>query len=110
MKKIDVTGIERQMKKQNKIAEKYNALELKARDRVDITLEEYSQMKKNIANMSEELRYYSNFINELSIKIKLDPQILLNAEIKEVETMRSPLSYKTSLGIIFELPDNYREK
>lgn len=103
--KIDTSGIEYQMKRKNDLQEKQNIILNQTKDRVDISLIEYETLKEDLKKTKEELDFYRNFYNDLAIKIKQYPEILLNSKVVKSEIERVPRTMNSRLYVVWEIED-----
>lgn len=101
--KIDTSRIAREMERKNDIEEEQNEILNKTRDRVDISLNEYENLKEELKNIKELLGTYQNFINDLGIKIQADPNRLLDYKLVKSEIERNPMTMSNYLYLVFEI-------
>lgn len=102
---IDTTEIAREMERKNDIEEKQNEILNKTRDRVDVSLYEYENIKKELKDTKELLESYERFINSLARKIQANPENLLQYKLVKSETERKPMTMSNYLYLIFEIKD-----
>lgn len=102
---IDTTKIAKEMERKNDIEEKQNEILNKTRDRVDVSLNEYENIKKELKDTKELLESYQNFINSLATKIQVNPESLLQYKLVKSETERKPLTMSNYLYLVFEICD-----
>lgn len=102
---IDTTEIAKEMERKNDIEEKQNEILNKTRDRVDVSLNEYENIKKELKDTKELLGSYQNFINDLATKIQANPERLLQYKLVKSETERKPLTMSNYLYLVFEICD-----
>ena len=100
--KIDMSGIEYQMKRKNDIQERQNIAINNTRDRVDISLNEYESLKAELKTKTELLNSYTKFITDLAKSIKQNPEILLRGEIITSEFVRMLYTMNNRLLVIWE--------
>ena len=100
--KIDMSGIEYQMKRKNDIQERQNIAINNTRDRVDISLNEYESLKAELKTKTELLNSYTKFITDLAKSIKQNPEILLKGEIITSEFVRMLYTMNNRLLVIWE--------
>ena len=100
--KIDMSGIEYQMKRKNDIQERQNIVINNTRDRVDISLNEYESLKAELKTKTELLNSYTKFITDLAKSIKQNPEILLKGEIITSEFVRMPYTMNNRLLVVWE--------
>lgn len=103
--KIDTSGIEYQMKRKNDIQEQQNVVINNTKDRVDISLREYEDLKNEIKAKTELLNKYDEFITELSKNIKQSPEILLKGKVLKSEFERVPYNMSNILYVVWEFKD-----
>lgn len=101
--KMDLTNFNREIRHLNKTMKENCEKEIAAKNRVNISLEEYESMKEEIKSLKEEIKSNARFVKELGMKIKRDPNILFNSEILDVEIQRNPERYSTILRVAFEI-------
>ena len=102
---IDTTKIAEEMERKNDIEEKQNEILNKTRDRVDVSLNEYENIKKELKDTKGLLESYQNFINDLAIKIQANPESLLKYKLVKSETERKPMTMSNYLYLVFEICD-----
>ena len=103
--KIDMSGIEYQMKRKNDIQEQQNIIINNTKDRVDISLREYEDLKNELKSKTELLNKYDEFITELAKSIKLSPEILLKGKVVKSEFERVPYTMGHNLYVVWEYKD-----
>lgn len=105
--KVDLAPLTRKIEKFTNTMEENNRKEINARNRVDISLDEYETMKEKIKELDNELNDYRKFVAELGRKINMDPKILLDSKILDVEVQRNPMNFNNIIRIIFEVDKKY---
>jgi hypothetical protein len=103
--KIDMSGIEYQMKRKNDIQKQQNIIINNTKDRVDISLREYEDLKNELKSKTELLNKYDEFITELAKSIKLSPEILLKGKVVKSEFERVPYTMSHNLYVVWEYKD-----
>ena len=103
--KVNMAGIEREMKRKNDIEEKQNLLLNISRDRVDISLNEYERLKSQVKKQEELINNYSRFFSDLGRMIKQSPDILLKGEVIKSEYERVSSTMSSRLYVVFEYKD-----
>lgn len=103
--RIDISKIGYEMKRKNDIQEAQNIVLNNTRDRVDISLIEYETLKEDLKTTKEELEIYKKFHNDLAIKIKQCPEILLNSRVVKSEIERVPMTMSNNLYVVWEIED-----
>ncbi len=103
--KIDMSGIEYQMKRKNDIQEQQNFVINDTKNRVDISLREYEDLKKELKAKTELLKKYDDFISNLAQNIQQSPEILLKGKV--VKSSLERVSYKRNynLYVVWEFDD-----
>ena len=107
--KIDMSGIEYQMRRQNDIQEQQNIVINNTKDRVDISLTEYEKLKTELKTKTELLNKYTEFIKELAKNIKQSPKILLKGKVVKSEFKMDPYTLTHKLYVVWEFEDNEGE-
>lgn len=107
---IDTSGIEFQIKRANDIEEKQNSIINNTKDRVDISLREYEELKNEIKAKTELLKQYDEFITDLAKSIKQSPSILLKGKVVKSEFERVPYSLGNRLYVVWEFEDKDLDK
>lgn len=102
---IDTSGIESQMRRANDIEEKQNSIINNTKDRVDISLREYEELRNEIKAKTGLLKQYEEFIIELAKSIKQNPYILLKGKVVKSEFERVPYSLGNRLYVVWEFED-----
>lgn len=100
--KIDMSGVEYQMKRKNDIQEHQNIVINNTKDRVDISLREYEELKNELKEKTELLKKYDEFISELAINIKQSPEILLKGKVVKSGFEKKPYTMNYNLYIVWE--------
>lgn len=103
--KIDMSGIEYQMKRKNEIQEQQNIIINNTKDRVDISLRKYEDLKTELKSKTELLNKYDEFITELAKNIKQSPEILLKGKVIKSEFERVPYTMSERLYVVWEFED-----
>ncbi len=103
--KIDTSSIEYQMKRKNDIQEQQNVVINNTKDRVDISLREYEDLKNELKAKTELLNKYDAFITELAKNIKQSPEILLKGKVLKSEFERVPYNMSNNLYVVWEFKD-----
>lgn len=103
--KIDTSGIAYQMKRGNDIQEQQNIIINNTKDRVDISLREYEDLKAELKSKTELLNKYDEFIIELAKSIKQSPEILLKGKVVKSEFERVPYTMSYNLYVVWEFED-----
>lgn len=104
---LDLSKFNRKIKDLNDTMKENSEKEIAARNRVDISLEEYESMKEEIKRLKEYNQHYGEFVTKLGVKLKRDPKILLEAELLDVEVQRNPERYNSILRVTFEVDRKY---
>lgn len=107
---ITTSGIEYQMRRANDIEEKQNSIINNTKDRVDISLREYEELKNEIKAKTELLKLYDEFITDLAKNIKQSPSILLKGKVVKSEFERVPYSLGDRLYVVWEFEDKDLDK
>jgi len=103
--KIDMSGVEYQMRRKNDIQEQQNIVINNTKDRVDISLREYEELKNELKSKTELLNKYKEFISELAKSIKQSPEILLKGKVIKSEFERVPYTMSQNLYVVWEFED-----
>jgi len=103
--KVDMSGVEYQMKRKNDIQEQQNIVINNTKDRVDISLREYEDLKNELKSKTELLNKYDEFIIELAKNIKQSPEILLKGKVVKSEFERVPYTMSERLYVVWEFED-----
>jgi hypothetical protein len=93
------------MKRKNDIQKRQNIVINNTRDRVDISLTEYEELKNELKSKTELLNKYNEFIIELAKNIKQSPEILLNGKVVKSKFERVPYTMSNNLYVIWEFKD-----
>ncbi len=101
--KNDNTSLINELKRKNDIEQEYLLLSEQTKDRVNISLSEYENLKNKLKNTIDSLNCYENFIDDLSKKLMIVPELLLKSNIIENKVRRNVLTMKDELYVIFEL-------
>lgn len=104
--KIDTTRIDYELKRKNDIQEQQNVVINNTKDRVDISLREYENLKKELNVKTELLNKYDEFITKLAKNIKQSPEILLKGKVLKSEFERVPYTMSERLYIVWEFKDS----
>lgn len=91
------------LNEQNKILKENAEKDIKARDRVNITLEEYERLKKENKDIKELLNIYQEFYTKFGKMLHLEPKKILNSKLVKVERRNSMESLNDLLHIVFEI-------
>jgi hypothetical protein len=86
----------------NTLKDIYEA-EIKSKDRVDITLEEYERLKSDLSRYQERCRKMSAEIMQLGIPYEIVDK--LDTDSIDVTTCQDPVSFKTMFRIMFTVDD-----
>lgn len=105
--KLDMSKFNRKIQDLNDTMNENCEKEIAARNRVDISLEEYETMKEKIKELDNDLNCYRSFVSELGKKMNIDPKILLDSKILDVEVQRNPMNFNNIIRIIFETDKKY---
>lgn len=83
--------------------EKQNNIANKTRNRANISLSEYENLKKDLEKSKNILNLYENFYHNLGKKLKMDPHKLLDLDLVDIKIFRNPVTLKTIIDIEFEM-------
>ena len=83
--------------------ESISQTEIKSKDRVDITLEEYERLKSGLCKYEERCRKMSAEIMRLGIPYEIIDK--LDTDSIDVTTCQDPVSFKTMFRITFTVDD-----
>ena len=91
------------IKEHNKIIKENTELEIKARDRVDLSLEEYSQLVKENDTLKNKLQSYDKLLNDIGKHIGMDPKILLNCKVTKLDEINNANTYEKQFVLGFSI-------
>ena len=91
------------LREQTRSAEELSEKEIKSKDRVDITLEEYESMKERIKELEADNRYYKQVCSQFNIP----DNIRINPETMTLDSFYNPESMTTDYMIRFRA-ENWR--
>lgn len=75
------------------------------KNRVDISLREYEELKTELKEKTELLKKYDEFISDLAENIQQRPEILLKGKVVKSEIERLPYKMSYNLYVVFEFED-----
>lgn len=101
--KINTTGIEYQMRRKNDIQEQQNLILNNTKDRVDISLKEYESLKEELKKTKSILLAHENFLKDLALTIKQEPDVLLKSKVVKSEFERKPMTNSYNLYVLWEI-------
>lgn len=103
--KTDNSGVEYEMKKRNDILKQ----ELENKNRVDISLQEYTKMVEENKSLKEIKVIHERFLKELGNKLQIDSDVLLKSKNLKVEVSKNHFRMSNIYHIQFEVEDrDYR--
>lgn len=104
--KTDTSIIEAQLRKHNDIQEEQNKIVNNTRDRVNISLKEYEELKEDLYRTKQLLNSYEEFVRDLAKGIKHSPEILLKAKVIKSEMERVPYKMNNyNIYVVWEIDD-----
>lgn len=103
--KVDMSGVEYQMKRKNDIQEQQNKVINNTKDRVDISLKEYENLKKELELKTKKLNKYEEFVSDLANNIKIRPDVLLKGKAVDNYIERSPHDFSYNLYVEWKFED-----
>lgn len=101
---MDTSSINANISKHNRIIKESHENDIKARDRVDIQLSEYTEMKDKIKKQDTIINSYETLYKKLAEKLKIDLNELLNCEIDCCSCEDDVVSMGKKLKVIFNIP------
>ena len=97
----------KEVSKLNETIKDVSNADIKARDRVDISLEEYENLKKQNAELAWELTHYEQVLDQIRIPEHIRNTI--HTDSIEVSYCRDPMRFQTRVRIEFDVDDTFRE-
>ena len=87
-----------ELAEQNRINKERLEFEKKTKDRVDISLNEYEEMKHKIENLTAQNERYSYLLDKIGVNLidSIEPSTI------QVSTMKDPIRLSTKVNIQFE--------
>ncbi len=79
--------------------------DIKAKDRVDISLSEYLRMREELESTQRDLRHCREMLCMMGIPAEVLPAI--KSDSIRVSTYKDPCAYKSLYQVIFEVDESY---
>lgn len=96
-------AIAKQIEQKNEIAKEQLIFLKNSRDRVDISLQEYQKLKKDLQEANCIINEYQEFVHQLAKAVNGDPRILLKSKIVYNSFEKQPQFMNAILYIGFEI-------